>query len=145
MKIIRKVFLIRGSSCLVGFNCWVILTKGSFYVKNFFDISNFKIHHKIGYYSAMKSTISVTEIEQKDDATVFRVVVEDDSSSTEHEVTVTGEMKERYCGADETVNCVKRSFQFLLERESKESILRSFELSTIEKYFPEYPTIINKT
>ena len=33
---------------------------------------------------------------------------------------------------------VRRSFEFLLQRESKESILREFELSVIQRYFPEY-------
>jgi len=33
---------------------------------------------------------------------------------------------------------VKKSFEFLLAREPKESILRSFNLKVINKYFPEY-------
>ena len=33
---------------------------------------------------------------------------------------------------------VEASFAFLLEREPKESILRSFELPVIARYFPEY-------
>jgi len=33
---------------------------------------------------------------------------------------------------------IRKSFQFLLERESKESILRSFNLQVIKRYFPEY-------
>ncbi len=33
---------------------------------------------------------------------------------------------------------IRKSFQFLLERESKESILRSFNLQMIKRYFPEY-------
>jgi hypothetical protein len=33
---------------------------------------------------------------------------------------------------------IKKSFQFLLEREAKESILRSFNLKMIKRYFPEY-------
>lgn len=33
---------------------------------------------------------------------------------------------------------IKESFRFLLERESGTSILRSFELSVIGRYFPEY-------
>lgn len=33
---------------------------------------------------------------------------------------------------------VRKSFEFLLEREPKESILREFNLSVISKYFPEY-------
>jgi hypothetical protein len=37
---------------------------------------------------------------------------------------------------------VRRSFEFLLEREPPESILRRFELSVIESYFPEYDELI---
>lgn len=33
---------------------------------------------------------------------------------------------------------VRRSFEFLLEREPAGSILASFELSVIARYFPEY-------
>ena len=33
---------------------------------------------------------------------------------------------------------IKKSFQFLLEREAKESFLRSFNLYIIKRYFPEY-------
>jgi len=39
---------------------------------------------------------------------------------------------------------VTASFQFLLDRESNTSILRSFDLSVIERYFPEYPKAINR-
>jgi len=39
---------------------------------------------------------------------------------------------------------VRRSFEFLLERESKESILRQFDLPTISRFFPEYPSEIRK-
>ena len=33
---------------------------------------------------------------------------------------------------------IRKTFQFLFERESKESILRSFNLQVIKRYFPEY-------
>ena len=33
---------------------------------------------------------------------------------------------------------VRDSFGFLLERESKESILKEFDLAMIKRYFPEY-------
>lgn len=35
---------------------------------------------------------------------------------------------------------LRRSFRFLLAREPKESILASFTLSDIERYFPDYVT-----
>jgi hypothetical protein len=37
---------------------------------------------------------------------------------------------------------VRRSFEFLLEREPKESIMRDFDLSVIPRYFPEYEQAI---
>lgn len=33
---------------------------------------------------------------------------------------------------------VKKTFEFLLEREPKEAILKSFDISVIKKYFPDY-------
>jgi hypothetical protein len=37
---------------------------------------------------------------------------------------------------------VRKSFDFLLERESNQSILRRFDLPLIARYFPEYETEI---
>jgi hypothetical protein len=34
---------------------------------------------------------------------------------------------------------VKKSFEFLLKREPKESILKEFDIMVIRKYFPEFP------
>ena len=39
---------------------------------------------------------------------------------------------------------MKRSFEFLLEREPKELILRQFALPAIGRYFPDYPAEIRK-
>ncbi len=39
---------------------------------------------------------------------------------------------------------IKNSFNFLLERESKESILSRFDLRIISQYFPEYEQEIKK-
>lgn len=39
---------------------------------------------------------------------------------------------------------VEASFVFLLERESPESILRSFDLLEIARYFPDYEATIRK-
>jgi hypothetical protein len=39
---------------------------------------------------------------------------------------------------------VRRSFAFLLKREPPESILRSFDLTVIGRYFPEYESAIRR-
>jgi hypothetical protein len=75
------------------------------------------------------------EIEPKDGA--FRVTVD---GGTEHVVEVPDDYVARLGLADvDRIRLVRASFEFLLEREPKESIMRSFELSVIERYFPEYP------
>jgi hypothetical protein len=40
---------------------------------------------------------------------------------------------------------VKKSFEFLLERESKDSILRRFDIAQINDFFPEYEKEIKKS
>ena len=39
---------------------------------------------------------------------------------------------------------IKKSFEFLLERESKESILKKFNINIIKQYFPEYEQVIKE-
>lgn len=39
---------------------------------------------------------------------------------------------------------IRRSFEFLLEREPKESILPRFHLKVISHYFPEYEDVIRQ-
>ncbi|MFO7900266.1 MAG: hypothetical protein R6V58_14545, partial [Planctomycetota bacterium] len=56
-----------------------------------------------------------------------------------HTVTVGQDYYEELTGgAISEDELVRRSFDFLLERESKESILSSFDLRVISRYFPEY-------
>jgi hypothetical protein len=66
-----------------------------------------------------------------------------DRITTTHHVRVSPEEREKY-GADEVADLVRRSFEFLLARESNTSILRDFDLSAIEGYFPEYSTEIRR-
>jgi hypothetical protein len=70
-------------------------------------------------------------------------VIDEDGSETKHEVTVSDDDWERFGRGYATPKAlVEASFKFLLERESKNSILRTFELNLIARYFPEYPTEI---
>lgn len=72
-----------------------------------------------------------------------RVRVGRDAQATEHQVTVSSAELAAYApGAAEPSNLVAASFGYLLEREPRESILRRFSLSTIERYFPDYPRAI---
>ncbi|MBW3661165.1 MAG: hypothetical protein KY397_05975 [Gemmatimonadetes bacterium] len=80
--------------------------------------------------------------QQRDD--VYLVRVDEGDSSTEHRVTVTDEHVTRFGAGAEAERLLEASFRFLLERESKESILGRFELPVIARYFPEYPDEIRR-
>jgi hypothetical protein len=74
-----------------------------------------------------------------DDGWACDVQVRGVGSETTHHVTVERAVLERLApGSSDPTALVERSFRFLLEREAKESILRSFDLPLIGRYFPEY-------
>jgi hypothetical protein len=78
------------------------------------------------------------------DENTFRVTVEGRTTTT-HRVTLSPSYYEKLTGkrvAPELL--VEKSFEFLLERESNTSILRSFELPVIGRYFPEYEKTVGK-
>ena len=70
---------------------------------------------------------------------LFRVKVKEGGGETSHKVAVPedyyADLTGRACAPDEFI---KMSFEFLLEREPKESILREFDITVISRYFPEY-------
>jgi hypothetical protein len=56
-----------------------------------------------------------------------------------HHVTMSRETCERLTSGKHTPErCLEAAFQFLLDREPKESILRRFDLTAISRYFPEF-------
>ena len=87
------------------------------------------------------------QVEVKPAATGWecRVTVSEGGSVTVHTVTVEASYQEKLVGAAVPVDrLVQESFEFLLVREPKESILRTFNLSVIARYFPEYEQDIRK-
>ncbi len=82
---------------------------------------------------------------EKLDTSHFRVRVIEAGSESTHQVTLDPKDCARLAGATaDPQELVLKSFQFLLERESKESILSRFDLSVIGRYFPEYEREIKK-
>ena len=57
---------------------------------------------------------------------------------TSHCVRVASTEVQRLAGGAGAERLLDASFRFLLDRESNTSILPSFELSVISRYFPEY-------
>jgi len=69
----------------------------------------------------------------------FLVKVKEESSESRHTVYLDDEYYQKLTnGKTPREELVKKSFEFLLERESKESILSEFNLRIIGNYFPEY-------
>jgi len=91
--------------------------------------------------------ITVTKNNDKmDQKSTFSVVVSEDSDETTHTVLLDNEYYELLTdGSVSQEELITKSFEFLLEREPKESILSEFDLSIISRYFPEYEkTIISR-
>ena len=65
-------------------------------------------------------------------------VVTADNTSTQHRVTVSTATLERLGQGRPLEDLVRASFEFLLEHEPKESILREFDIEVIGRYFPGY-------
>jgi hypothetical protein len=78
--------------------------------------------------------VVVGEGEQDRDRKRFHVTV----GSKDFEVTVHEEEAALLAPGVDAKRLVEESFRFLLEREPVTSILPSFDLSVIERYFPEY-------
>jgi len=72
------------------------------------------------------------------------VSIGDDAAATEHEVLVDhGTLNDLAPGASPE-GLVEASFVFLLEREPRESIMRSFDLPIIGRFFADYPDEIRR-
>jgi hypothetical protein len=75
----------------------------------------------------------------------FLVTVREGGSETRHEVTMKSATFARLAGGKASAEeCVRAAFAFLLDREAKESILSSFDVTVIARYFPEFEREIGK-
>lgn len=92
--------------------------------------------------SYIKSKLVIVEASREGSGWTCLVAVEQRGKRTEHTVTVSPASLARWGGGagrkEDVEGLVRRSFEFLLEREPASSILRRFDLSVIESYFPEY-------
>jgi hypothetical protein len=88
------------------------------------------------------ATITVTATPTASGWTCHVRIEEDGRTLSEHTVEVTRSDVKRLAPGSSVEDLVKRSVEFLLEREPPQSILRRFTLADIERYFPEYPRVI---
>jgi hypothetical protein len=79
------------------------------------------------------------------ETSTFRVRVLDGDTSTEHVVTLSEADRQRLAeGYPSAEDFVRACFEFLLDREPKEQILRTFDVSVIPGYFPEFEEEIRR-
>lgn len=85
------------------------------------------------------ANIVVQSLDSNNEAFVFRVEVFEDESRSAHKVELDKNeyqtLTDGKVSAEEFVQC---AFEFLLDREPKESILSNFNISIISRYFPEF-------
>lgn len=76
--------------------------------------------------------------EEEDNRYICDVSVNEENSRSEHTVYVDKNDFEGFESFENVESLVRESFYFLLDRESKESILSSFNLMKINDYFPSF-------
>ena len=79
--------------------------------------------------------IKVNKKSEEENRWIFGVVVDDLNFEVEVEKDYWRKLTAQNL---EPEKLVRKSFEFLLAREPKESVLRSFNLKVISNYFPEY-------
>jgi hypothetical protein len=72
------------------------------------------------------------------------VVVGADPAASEHLVEVDRPTLDDLAPGATPEELVRESFEYLLEREPRESIMRSFELPIIGRFFGDYPDEISR-
>lgn len=94
----------------------------------------------------MKSMVDISvEKISENQLMKFRVVVSEKNSQTEHLVTLNRADHQRLTdGKIKPEALIKKSFEFLLEQEPKESILREFDFTLINRYFSQFKSEIQK-
>ncbi|MFP4447620.1 MAG: hypothetical protein ACLFPH_02725 [Bacteroidales bacterium] len=81
---------------------------------------------------------------KKEDENTFQVTIEDEKSKSSHTVTLKDKFYKKLTGGViPKEELIKKSFEFLLEREPKEAIMPNFNLDVISRFFPEYESYVS--
>lgn len=97
-----------------------------------------------GLTTSVSAPVPSVTCEPTDGGWRCSVTVGDDPAATSHEVLVDRATLEDLAPTATPELLVGESFAFMLEREPRESILRSFELPIIGRYFADYPDEIRR-
>src|SRR3989344_2184839 len=74
----------------------------------------------------------------------FDVEVSDEKSVSNHRITMDRDFIMRIGATYDPEEVVRKSFEFLLQHESKEKILEEFDLTIISEFFPDYIPALEK-
>ncbi len=86
-----------------------------------------------------RTTIAVEQKPDESGLMVFAVTLADSASSTQHRITLHEDTYRRLTGGRVTPRaCVEAAMRFLLERETKDAILPSFDVNVIQLYFSTF-------
>jgi hypothetical protein len=86
----------------------------------------------------------MVEIEVTGVGPQYQVDLREGKTHTRHLVTVPQETLLRLADGASARDLLKAIFRFLLERETKESILARFEVADVPRYFPEFEREIGR-
>lgn len=92
-----------------------------------------------------KDPVKMIKVKRKN-GEKFEVTISEQDSSTVHTLVLDNDYYQALTGGKiNKEDFVRKCFEFLLERESKESILSSFNVKIINNYFPEFEQKIKGT
>jgi len=90
--------------------------------------------------------ITITDQTKTPTGWQFTITLGTSPNTTSHLVTLDNDYWQRITNEEiAPPELITKSFQFLLEREPKESILPQFDLPLINHYFPEYEQTISNS
>lgn len=74
----------------------------------------------------------------------FTVTVSDEKGPAFYTVTMDKDFVTRIGAQLDPETVIEKSFEFLLEKEPKESILKEFDITTISHYYPDFIPALEK-
>lgn len=93
----------------------------------------------------MPSELIIRQIEHNKTHWRFHVEIIEGVSRTVHEVALAQADYKKLTREKVTPKqCIQSAFEFLLSREEKESILSEFDVSVIQRFFPDFPKEFSK-
>jgi hypothetical protein len=93
-------------------------------------------------FEAVATIVAVRLLSGDAGSFALEVRVRGGGTETIHSVALQAELLARLSPGESPEDFVRRCFEFLLEREPKESILRHFDVAAIGGYFPEFESRI---